>query len=53
MLEETRALYDLEQLWTLGKEFDDHIEQWEQHEIMMFNPETDLQKQPEDDHLSR
>ena len=41
MLEDTRNLYDLEKLWTLGKDYDDHIQQWNQHEILMFNLETD------------
>ena len=47
MLEEVRALYDLEKLWTLGKEFDDHMEQWSQQEVLLFNPEVDLQTQAE------
>ncbi|XP_033629446.1 uncharacterized protein LOC117291705 [Asterias rubens] len=49
MMEETRLTYDLEQLWTLGSEFDDHMQQWEQHEMLMFNPQTDLQMQEPDD----
>ena len=49
MMEETRLTYDLEQLWTLGSEFDDHMQQWEQHEMLMFNPKTDLQMQEPDD----
>ncbi|XP_022104590.1 uncharacterized protein LOC110986739 [Acanthaster planci] len=43
MLEETRELYNLEELWTVGKDFDSHIQQWNQHEILLFDPETDVQ----------
>ncbi|XP_071943138.1 mitochondrial assembly of ribosomal large subunit protein 1-like isoform X2 [Antedon mediterranea] len=48
MLEETREIYELEKLWTLGPEFDDQSQRMNVYDMRMFNADLDLKGKQED-----